>query len=433
MTPCSVLTLLLCLYCITSHAHSLNNGFSVELVHRDSLKSPLHRPSESQFQKVANSMRRSIGRAAKRFNKANYAPINIPESSVSPDSVGEYIMSYSIGTPLVKVFGDFDTGSEVVWLQCNPCEKCYNQTTSPIFDPSKSTTYTSIPCASELCKSFSDTYCEKTTCEYNITYADGTYTKGDIGVDTLTLDSTNGSLISFPRTVIGCGHNNAGFEKETSGVVGIGVGPVSLISQLGSSIHGFSYCLVPIFSNSNVSSKLNFGDDVVISGNGSVNVPIVPGSDKIFYYFNLEAFSVGDKRVEFGNSSSGGDEGNIIIDTGTVLTLLPPDDYSRLESAVADAVKLERVQDPNKVLSLCYKATLKQLEFVKVTAHFKGADLQLNSLNTFVEVSDGINCLAFTASDIGATFGNLAQQNFLIGYDLQKKIVTFKPTDCTKE
>ncbi|XP_061350079.1 aspartic proteinase CDR1-like [Gastrolobium bilobum] len=435
MTTYSSLLLLLCL-CGISLTKALNSGFSVELIHRDSSRSPFYSPTETQFQRVANAVTRSINRA--NYFKQALFPTNTADSTVQPAD-GEYLMSYSLGTPPFQLLGIVDTGSDIVWLQCKPCETCYNQTT-PMFNPSKSKTYKPIPCSSTKCQSIRDTSCSSDNeqiCEYSINYGDGSHSQGDLSVDTLTLSSTSGSPIPFPRTVIGCGHSNTvSFMGKTSGIVGLGGGPISLISQLGSSTSGkFSYCLVPMFSDSNnSSSKLNFGENAVVSGDGTVSTPLVIKKPDVYYYVTLEAFSVGDKKIEFGSSSSGfSEEGNIIIDSGTTLVLLPSDVYSKLESAVANVVKLERVQDPTQQLNLCYRATSGQLEVPIITAHFKGADIQLNALNTFVEVDDGIVCLAFTSSDGLAIFGNLAQQNFLVGYDLQNNIVSFMPTDCTKQ
>jgi hypothetical protein len=96
-------------------------------------------------------------------------------------------------------------------------------------------------------------------------------------------------------------------------------------------------------------------------------------------------------------------------------------------------VKLERVDDPNQTFGLCYSITSDGYDFPLITAHFKGAaDVELHSMSTFVPIADDIVCLAFTSSQIGAIFGNLAQQNLLVGYDLKQKTVSFKPMDCTK-
>jgi len=424
----------LSLYSTISFSHALTSGFSVELIHRDSPKSPLYNPTQNKYQHVINAARHSINRANNFYENSL---TSTPESTVIPDN-GAYLMTYSVGTPPFKLYGIADTGSDIVWLQCEPCEQCYNQTT-PKFNPSKSSSYKNIPCSSNLCQSVRDTSCnDQNFCEYSISYGDQSHSEGDLSLETLTLESTIGRPVSFPKTVIGCGTDNTvSFHGASSGIVGLGGGPVSLITQLGSSISGkFSYCLAPLLlmlnSESNATSKLNFGNAAEVFGDSVVSTPIVRKDPLVFYYLTLEAFSVGNKRVEFGGSSEGGDEGNIIIDSGTTLTLLPPNVYTDLESAVAALVKLERVDDPNQTFGLCYSVTSDGYNFPLITAHFKGADVELRSISTFVQVADGIVCLAFAQSQSGAIFGNLAQQNLLVGYDLEQKNVLFKPTDCTK-
>ncbi|KAG4384020.1 hypothetical protein GLYMA_13G198900v4 [Glycine max] len=428
----STLALVLFYLCNIFYLEAFNGGFSVEMIHRDSSRSPFFRPTETQFQRVANAVHRSVNRA-NHFHKAHKAA----KATITQND-GEYLISYSVGIPPFQLYGIIDTGSDMIWLQCKPCEKCYNQTTR-IFDPSKSNTYKILPFSSTTCQSVEDTSCSsdnRKMCEYTIYYGDGSYSQGDLSVETLTLGSTNGSSVKFRRTVIGCGRNNTvSFEGKSSGIVGLGNGPVSLINQLrrrSSSIgRKFSYCLA---SMSNISSKLNFGDAAVVSGDGTVSTPIVTHDPKVFYYLTLEAFSVGNNRIEFTSSSFRfGEKGNIIIDSGTTLTLLPNDIYSKLESAVADLVELDRVKDPLKQLSLCYRSTFDELNAPVIMAHFSGADVKLNAVNTFIEVEQGVTCLAFISSKIGPIFGNMAQQNFLVGYDLQKKIVSFKPTDCSKQ
>lgn len=103
-----------------------------------------------------------------------------------------YIMSYSIGTPPVQLFGIFDTGSDLAWFQCKPCELCVNQTSS-LFDPLKSSTYKTLPCSSARCKNLGDAkrYCssdDQQRCEYKVEYADLSYSQGDLSLDTLTLN-----------------------------------------------------------------------------------------------------------------------------------------------------------------------------------------------------------------------------------------------------
>ncbi|XP_019465348.1 PREDICTED: aspartic proteinase CDR1-like [Lupinus angustifolius] len=428
-------SLIFLLFCLCDISVIEGFGFSVDLIHRDSPKSPFYIPSETHYERVAKTISRSIN-YANRFDKHSFSTKNV-ESNVLPNE-GDYLMSYSIGTPPVKILGIADTGSDILWLQCEPCNPCSPQTT-PIFDPSNSTTYEKIPCTSNACQSVSGTSCSsrgsQQSCQYSIGYGDGSQSQGDLSMDTITLSSTKGSTVSFPKTVIGCGtRNTLGNQGAGSGIVGLGNGPVSLITQLGSSIQGkFAYCLGPTLSRTKFPSKLTFGEDAVVSGVGTVSTPLF--LDKVFYFLNLEAFSVGNKRVEFGRSSSSpGGSSNIIIDSGTTLTFLPKTVYSELESTVAALIKLERVKSPLPPLNLCYKAPSgDNLEVPVITAHFSGADIKLNALNTFTQVIEDTICFSFVPTNqLVSIFGNLAHQNFLVGYDIQKKTLSFKPTDCTK-
>ena len=250
----------------------MNNGFSFELIHRDSSKSPIYHPLETKFQRVYNVVPCSINRV-NHFSKQFLLDTNQLVSTLTPDS-GEYLISYLVGTPPFKAYGFMDTGSNLIWLRCQPCHTCFDQT-SPIFNPSKSSSYKNISCSSSTCKDTPevDTSCnhDEDACEYSVTYGANAKSQGDLSTETLTLDSTSGSSVSFPKIVIECGHINVLSDNDqSSGIVGMGSGQMSLIKHLGSSIGSkFSYCLIPFpsdSSRSNSSSKLKFGDAAVVSG-----------------------------------------------------------------------------------------------------------------------------------------------------------------------
>ncbi|KAM3685450.1 hypothetical protein ACJW31_11G118500 [Castanea mollissima] len=431
----SATTFSIILLCCFTLIEALNGGFSVDLIHRDSPDSPFYNASETHSQRVAKALRRSINRV-NHFKPSSSVSPNLAQTDIISNS-GEYLMKYSVGTPPVAILGVADTGSDLIWLQCKPCTECYKQA-APIFDPEMSTTYKSISCTSSQCESLRKTSCSNdgTSCQYSVSYGDKSFSNGDLAVDTFTLGSTTSDRpVSLPETIIGCGHDNNGhFDAKGSGIVGLGGGTVSLVSQLSSSISGkFSYCLVPLTSRDEKSSKLKFGSEAVVSGPGTVSTPLIPNSPDTFYFLTLEAMSVGSKRLELsGSSGSGGLEGNIIIDSGTTVTTLPTEFYSEFESAVAEEIDLERGDDPSQFLSLCYKPTSDSIEIPSITAHFTGADVKLNPDTTFIQINEELLCLAFRANQEITIFGNLAQSNLLVGYDLVKKTVSFKPTDCTK-
>jgi hypothetical protein len=180
------------LFCFIHLSYSLNNGFSIEFIHRDSSKSPIYHPTETKFQRVYNAVHRSINRG-NHFAKQFSLNTNKPVSTLTPDS-GEYFISYSVGTPPVNAYGFMQTGSNFVWLQCQPCDPCFNET-SPIFNPSKSSSYKNIQCSSTTCTHAEDIHisCSKVgdVCEYSIAYDDdgATTSQGNLSTETLTLDS----------------------------------------------------------------------------------------------------------------------------------------------------------------------------------------------------------------------------------------------------
>ncbi|MCD7452717.1 hypothetical protein HAX54_017936 [Datura stramonium] len=412
---------------IFAFTKAINNEFSIDLIHRDSPDSPFYNPSLSFTERMNNSFHRSFIRSNSFCSRS---------AVVVPSNNGEYLMKLSIGTPPVRILGVADTGSDLTWTQCLPCKKCFKQQTH-LFNPTKSSTYKPLPCGSQMCHGAFSTSCNRTkrTCGYHITYGDDSYSFGDLATETIRFGSSEKSQVSLKNIVIGCGHNNAGTfsgDKE-SGIVGLGGGSVSLISQMGSSIGGkFSYCLTPFYQhNSSVpKSRIHFGANAIVSGNKVVTTPLAKKFPATFYYLTLEGVSVGKKRLDFRKVSFSYGEGNIILDSGTVLTLFLPEIYVKLETMVKEQIKLPTVADPLGALSLCYKS-LSIEKIPIITMHFKGADVILGPFNTFVGTSESSVCFAFAATYGVPIYGNIAQTNFLVGYDLKKKRVSFKAADCS--
>lgn len=67
--------------------------------------------------------------------------------------------------------------------------------------------------------------------------------------------------------------------------------------------------------------------------------------------------------------------------------------------------------------------------------HFTDADIELLPMSTFAEVDKNLTCLLIVNGGVDglAIYGNLAQMNFHIGYDLVNHKLSFLPTDCTKQ
>ncbi|XP_019418604.1 PREDICTED: aspartic proteinase CDR1-like [Lupinus angustifolius] len=276
---------------------ALNGGFSVELIDRDSPKSPFYNSSETQFERMNNAIHRSFERV-KHFDPEYSAKYRVLQSPIT-NTNGQFLMKFSVGTPKFDVVATVDTGSDIVWMQCQPCKKCYKQT-DPIFDPSKSKTYKVALCSSKVCGLIKKNGCKKSSlslkCQYELSYGDGSTSSGDVAEETLTFDTNvRNNPIRVDKIIIGCGHNNQGvFQPQSTGIVGLGNGATSLTSQLGGPIHHkFSYCLSP---QRNIPSLLSFGENAVVSGSGTVSTPLLSGSSSIYYYLNLKGMTVAANR-----------------------------------------------------------------------------------------------------------------------------------------
>ncbi|KAG5054147.1 hypothetical protein JHK85_006657 [Glycine max] len=88
--------------------------------------------------------------------------------------------------------------------------------------------------------------------------------------------------------------------------------------------------------------------------------------------------------------------------------------------------------DPRFEGLLCFRSG-KIPEGPILTFHFEGASVQLMSTQTFFMIEEGLFC--FGMDGVSAepyAFGNFVQSNILIGFDLDRKTISFMPTDRTK-
>ncbi|XP_047315216.1 aspartic proteinase CDR1-like [Impatiens glandulifera] len=343
----------------------------------------------------------------------------------------DYLMEIYIGTPPVKQLAIADTGNEITWTQCQPCLNCYRQN-QPIFNPMESSSYKVLSCSSSECQNKRqdlisincDPRNSNSKCDYGITYDDGSTTNGVLGYEMYKLG--HGYIL---KMAYGCAYDNRGNYHDTSaGIVGLGNGDLSFVGQIRKLIGGkFSYCLVH-WSKLNEKSQINFGANAIMSGRGVVSTRLVRKSPRAWYHVTLEAVSIGNTRIPFNNNVI--EAGNIVMDSGTMPTRLPMDMYQKLENAIRSVIRARPVQDPSGEMSLCYKK-VDNFRIPTIIYHFAGgADVVSETDNTIIPL-EGILCLAILPSINNlAIYGSLSQMNQLIGYDLEKNKVYFKPTIC---
>jgi Xylanase inhibitor N-terminal/Xylanase inhibitor C-terminal len=409
-----------------------NNGFRVALSHVDS-KSNL-----TQTELLNRAAARTMHRLSQMMGMELFLSANISSTVHGDINQGEYMMDLAIGNPGLSYSAIVDTGSDLIWTQCTPCKKCVSQPT-PLYDPSKSSTVSSIPCNSSAYQLLCDANYPPPSClcSYNYTYATG-WTSGTLKTETFTFGTSKPTRVSGP--VFGCSTSSSDDFNGTAGLVGFSRGPFSLPSQLNTSM--FSYCLGS-FLDVNSTSTLFIGPWAKFSGSSVKSTSFVKSPSKqpfySFYYLSLQGISLGNNKLSiqpstFALQSNG--TGGVIIDSGTPLTHLTMKAYQAVQNAIVSIITLRRVDSSNIGLDLCYNlpSGTSPPTMPSMTLHFQGADMVLpvdNYMILFAYQKDYLFCLAmFGSEDSLSILGNYQQQNFHILYDIGNEVLSFAPAQC---
>ncbi|KAF8369533.1 hypothetical protein HHK36_032447 [Tetracentron sinense] len=348
---------------------------------------------------------------------------------------GEFLMKLAIGTPPKPFSAIMDTGSDLVWTQCKPCDQCFDQAT-PIFDPKQSSSFSKLSCSSDLCKALSASTCSS-GCEYLYAYGDYSTTQGVMATETFTFGDSPGD-VAVPHIGFGCGEDNQGSGfTQGAGLVGLGRGPLSLVSQIGSG--KFSYCMTSV--DDTKTSSLLFGSLASSKKKSGeiISTPLIKNpSQPSFYYLSLEGITVGETLLPISKSTfalAGDGSGGLIIDSGTTITYLEESGFDALKKEFVSQMDLPVDTSDSTGLDLCFTlpSDTSEVEVPKLVFHFKGADLNLPGENYMIADSGiGVICLAMGASSGMSIFGNMQQQNMMVLHDLEKEMLSFVPTQCDK-
>jgi len=134
----------------------LNNAqvIRAEIMHREHPSSPLSTAAyKTPRERFVAAVQRSHLRARAFAQHIEDAAVNVGASQFTSSvksGVGEYLMNIAIGTPPQTFTTIMDTGSDLVWTQCDPCNECYPQKDA-VFNPAASSTYQLLSCTSPLC------------------------------------------------------------------------------------------------------------------------------------------------------------------------------------------------------------------------------------------------------------------------------------------
>ncbi|KAK9124702.1 hypothetical protein Sjap_014304 [Stephania japonica] len=351
-------------------------------------------------------------------------------------AITSYVVQIGLGTPKSDFTVTFDTGSDLTWVQCEPCVGHCHPQNETLFAPTHSTTYSNITCLTSECdqifKATGDpARCYSSTCGYGIQYGDGSFSAGFLASETLTVTPTD----IFPNFLFGCGQNNDGLFGTTAGLLGLGRGNLSFINQSAKKYNRFFYYCLPILSSS--TGYLTFGDNG-ISGDKNVKftkmIPDPRGPP--FYFLNLTGLSVGGHKL--GITPSVFSTGGVIIDSGTVITRLPKSAYAALRSEFRRLMSRYKLGNPLSVLDTCYDFSgQSEISVPKIVLLFgERFDVEVEVDSSGVLISNGTLsqvCLAFagTRDDGGLNVvGSWQQQKLNVVYDLGKQRVGFGPGVC---
>ncbi|PON98765.1 Aspartic peptidase [Trema orientale] len=390
-----------------------DQGSTLQVFHVYSACSPF-RPAE------ATSWEESVLQMqAKDQARLLYLSSLVAKKSVVPIASGRqiiqsptYIVRAKIGTPPQTMLLAMDTSNDAAWIPCDGCVGC----SSTAFSPLKSTSYGPLPCSAAQCKQVPNPTCNGSACGFNLTYG-GSSIAADLSQDTFTLATD-----AIPAYTFGCIQKATGSSVPPQGLLGLGRGPLSLLSQTQNLYQStFSYCL-PSFKALNFSGSLRLGpigQPIRIKYTPLLKNP----RRSSLYYVNLVGIKVGRRLVDIPPSALAFDPttgSGTIIDSGTVFTRLVAPAYT----AVRD--EFRRRMGKATVSSLggfdtCYSVPI---TVPTITFLFAGMNVTLPQDNFLIHSSaSSITCLAIAAApdnvnSVLNVIANLQQQNHRVLFDV---------------
>ncbi|KAK4795582.1 hypothetical protein SAY86_027908 [Trapa natans] len=336
-----------------------------------------------------------------------------------------YIIKAKVGTPPKTLFMAMDTSNDAAWIPCSGCVGC----SSSVLLSTKSTTFKALGCSSSQCLRVQGHTCDGGACTFNTTYGSSTLAF-NLSQDTLKLAAD-----PIPGYTFACIQKATGGSVPPQGLLGLGRGPLSLLSQTESLYKStFSYCL-PNFRSLNFSGSLRLGPVGQPLRIRSTPLLTNPRRSSL-YYVNLIGVRVGRKVVDIPpaalafNPSTGA---GTIFDSGTVFT--------RLVRPVYEAVRNEFQKQVGKatVTSLggfdtCYT---EPIVAPAVTFMFPGLNMTLPPDNLLIHSTVGrTSCLAMAASpdnlnSVLNVIASMQQQNFRVLFDLHNSRLGVARQLCT--
>lgn len=271
--------------------------------------------------------------------------------------------------------------------------------------------------------------CLTSTCLYKISYGDSSYSVGFLAKEKLTISRSD----VFPSYLFGCGQDNRFLSgNRVAGLIGLGRGKFSFVSQTAKKYNKiFSHCLP---SDDSLTGYLRFGNTKLPKAMIKFTPMDKSFKSTPFYGLDIIGINVGGRRVPIKSSvfkTSGA-----IIDSGTVITRLPPAAYAQLKAKYQKWMRNYPRAPPLSILDTCYDFSRSEVIVTpSVSIVFNGGvevDIDFRGILYMRNASQV--CLAFVknkdARDV-AIFGNFQQKTYEVVYDDVKGRVGFAPNGCS--
>ncbi|EXB60102.1 Aspartic proteinase Asp1 [Morus notabilis] len=357
--------------------------------------------------------------------------------------LGYYSVSLKIGNP-PKVYDlDIDSGSDLTWVQCDaPCTGC-TKPRDQLYKPKNNTMHCADPICSAI-HSSNNHPCKSPTdqCDYEIEYADRGSSFGVLVRDSIPLTFSNGSTLG-PRLAFGCGYDQTyggpGAPPQTAGVLGLGNGKASILSQLtqmGLTRNVVGHCL-----SSRGGGFLFFGDDFVPSSGITWTAISQDYVDK--------HYGSGPAELYFGGKPAGIKGLEVIFDSGSSYTYFNSPAYEAVVNLVKKSLNGKPLKDTaeDKSLPICWKGNkaFKSVQDAKKFftplalsfTNFKHVQLQLLPEAYLIVTKLGSVCLGIlNGTQVGLEnlniIGDVSLQEKMVIYDNEKKQIGWGPVNCDR-
>ncbi|KAL1811717.1 aspartyl protease AED3 [Daucus carota subsp. sativus] len=338
-----------------------------------------------------------------------------------------YIVRALVGTPPQTFLMAVDTSSDAAWVPCSGCIGCPSST----FASEQSTSFKTLGCEAPQCKQvLNPTTCTATACSFNTTYGGSTVAAN------LSQDSLKLATDIIPSYTFGCIQQTTGNSVPPQGLLGLGRGPLSLLSQTQSLYQStFSYCL-PGYKSLNFSGSLRLGPT-----GQPIRIKYTPllknPRRSSLYYVNLLGIRVGPKIVDIPASAFAFDPATgagTIFDSGTTFTRLVQAAYIPVRDEFRRRMGKTAIVSSLGGFDTCYTVPV---TIPTMTFMFSGMNVTLPQDNFLIHSSSGsTTCLAMAAApdnvnSVLNVIANLQQQNHRVLFDVPNSRLGVSRETCT--